>query len=181
MKKENPCGCCISPSWSRSQNANPTCSPFSLVSLPCTSQCRGSPSWSPQPYPARQYDNDDLQKQPPMCLWSGGQPAPEEMVLAQVQDAAWWCSVVWKHNHQAICRWANNRALMQEDFPWKSSKLCPYAGESTGESRSCNQILLGLYPSSQLHSLGLSLPFFTSSASSSQTKVSQGIPFAPSE
>lgn len=59
---------------------------------------------------------------------------------------------------------------MQEDFLWKSSKLCPYAGES----RSCNDIFLGLHPGSQLRSLGLSLPFFNPSASSSHAKVSQG-------
>lgn len=81
-------GCGILPPWSRSQNANLTCSPFSLVSLPCTSQCTGSPSWSPHLYSARQCGNDDLQKQTPKCLWSGGQPALEEMVLGQVQDAA---------------------------------------------------------------------------------------------
>lgn len=59
---------------------------------------------------------------------------------------------------------------MQEDFSWKSSKLCPYAGES----RSCNHILLGLHPGNQLYSLGLSLLFFNASASSSHAKVSQG-------
>lgn len=97
LKKENPRGHCILPPWSRSQNANPTCSPFSLVSLPCTSQCTGSASWTPHPYPARQCHNDDLQKQTPTCLWSGGQPALEKLVLGQIWDAAQGCSMVWKH------------------------------------------------------------------------------------
>lgn len=93
MKKENPCGHCILPPWSRSQNANPTCSPFSLVSLPCTSQCTGSAPWTPHPYPARQCHNDDLQKQTPTCLWSGEQPALEKLVLGQIRGAAWYGSV----------------------------------------------------------------------------------------
>lgn len=45
---------------------------------------------------------------------------------------------------------------MQKAFPWKSSKLCPCAGEG----RSCNCSSLGMHPDSQLCSLGLSLPFF---------------------
>ena len=87
-------------------------------------------------------------------------------VRMQHSGAAWYGSTTC----EAIHRWANKGALMQEDFPWKSSKLCPCAGES----RFYNHILLGLHPGSQLRFLGLALPFFNSPGPSSHVKVRQG-------
>lgn len=164
MKKEKPCGHRILLPWSRSPNANHVAVEGACpihhgaqVHLPGGSKSHHFPSdvreqaCSPSS-PGNLTTNTCRNTTKKFTEWETG-------CYGRGGPATSGCCVGVQHGRVgklscwAICSWAHK---MQKAFPWKSSKLCPCAGEG----RSCNCSSLGMHPDSQLCSLGLSLPFF---------------------